>query len=178
MLHICEKRMMTTRSVDAKSFRDTLGHFASGITIISGMVEEVPVGFTCQSFISVSLDPPLVSFSVMKSSKSWPRVGPQGRFAINVLSAEQAHLSNIFARSECDRWSGVSWTTSAVHRNPLIERSLFWLDCSLFAIHEAGDHWIVIAKVDDLCEPAVGQDHSPLIYYKGRYVRIAPTNFA
>jgi flavin reductase (DIM6/NTAB) family NADH-FMN oxidoreductase RutF len=141
------------------------------VTIIGGLVDGAPVGFTCQSFYSVSIDPPLVSFCVMKSSTSWPKIRAVGKFLINVLSSNQTELSDKFSRSTGERWANVDWTTNE-HNNPVISGVLLSLDCDLFAEHEAGDHWITIARVHRLVE-TVGADNSPLLYNRGRYRQLS-----
>ncbi|TCR60802.1 flavin reductase family protein [Bosea sp. BK604] len=154
--------------LDALAFRDRMGRYASGITIIGGLVGDEPAGFTCQSFYSVSSDPPLVSFCVMKTSTSWPRIRPGGRFSVNVLSEGQQEISRAFARSGGQKWLGIKWGLS-LGGNPLIEKTLMWLDCEVFAEHEAGDHFIVIGKVKDM-SPADWHEHgTPLLYFRGQY---------
>ena len=91
--------------VDTQVFRDVLSKYASGVTIISSLHEEQPVGFTCQSFYSVSLQPPLVSFSVMTTSTSYPKVRASGRFVVNVLAEQHFLLSDQFARTGTDKWA-------------------------------------------------------------------------
>lgn len=157
---------MSTGAIDPAAYREALSHFASGVTVISGLVEGEPVGFTCQSFHSVSLDPPLVSFSVMRTSKSWPKLRSVGSFAINVLSADQSELSNEFAKSTGDRWAKVRWTTSP-NNSPLIHDALLWLDCGIYSEVEAGDHSIVVSRVHHLLWDS--RARSPLIFYKGAY---------
>ncbi|MFG6446435.1 flavin reductase family protein [Microbacterium sp. P07] len=153
--------------IDQRALRDTLGHFASGVTIISGTDDEGPIGFTCQSFYSVSMDPPLVSFSVMKTSTTYPRIRETGSFAVNVLSHHQHDVSSQFARKGTDKWAGVQWQPTA-SGNPVILDSLTWLDCDIWAEHEAGDHLIVIGKVNET-SPAEWHRHDPLLYFKGAY---------
>ncbi|MCR2765083.1 flavin reductase family protein [Microbacterium sp. zg.B48] len=155
------------RDFDSAGFREALSHYASGLTVVTGIDDDGPVGFTCQSFYSVSMDPPLVSISVMRTSDSYPRLRRSGRFAVNVLSAAQQPLSEQFARKGVDRWTGVGWTQSP-SGNPLLRESLLWVDCELWAEHEAGDHLIVIGHVQNLgrAEPAAA---APLIFYRGRY---------
>ncbi|MEZ2388550.1 flavin reductase family protein [bacterium RCC_150] len=160
--------MPQTPELDPQAFRHTLGHYASGITIVTGIVEDEPVGFTCQSFYSVSIEPPLVSFSVMKTSTTYPRIRGTGSFAINVLTHSQHAVSSQFARSGADKWSGISWAPAA-SGNPVIDGCLMWLDCELWAEHEAGDHQIVIGRVRAMGRH--GEEHTaePLLFYKGRY---------
>ncbi|WES62829.1 flavin reductase family protein [Microbacter sp. GSS18] len=157
----------TPAPIDARLFRDTLGHYASGITIVSGLEGDEPVGFTCQSFYSVSVDPPLVSFSVMKTSTTYPRIAADGKFAVNVLAHHQDHISNQFARKGTDKWAGIDWQPAA-SGNPIIADTLMWVDCELWAQHEAGDHLIVIGKVVEM-SPVEWHTREPLLYFKGGY---------
>jgi flavin reductase (DIM6/NTAB) family NADH-FMN oxidoreductase RutF len=158
-------------AIEPLRFREALGHYASGITVITSHVDGEPVGFTCQSFHSVSMRPPLVSFSVMSGSASYPKIRQAGRFAVNILSDEQVRISNQFARRGTDKWLGVDWQESPLG-NPIIVGSLHWLDCEIHAEHAAGDHLIVIGEVKalNLQEAAATQ---PLLYYKGQYCNIA-----
>ncbi|AJE46720.1 flavin reductase family protein [Celeribacter indicus] len=156
---------MTPGDIDPRRFRDLLGHYASGLTVIAGIAGKTPVGFTCQSFYSVSLDPPLVSFCVNNGSKSWPQLRPAGTFSINLLAADQAEISNGFAKSSGDRWSGIGRSPSP-RGNPLIHGALAWFDCTLFAEHAAGDHSIVIGQVQAMSET---NEVDPLLFYKGKY---------
>ncbi|MDO6814108.1 flavin reductase family protein [Cobetia amphilecti] len=95
------------------SFREALGHFAFGITIITThQVDDEPIGFTCQSFYSVSMNPPMVSFSVEASSFSYSKIRQAERFAVNILSSEQNHVSNQFAMRGADKWQGIDWQIS------------------------------------------------------------------
>jgi flavin reductase (DIM6/NTAB) family NADH-FMN oxidoreductase RutF len=154
-------------TIDPRGFRDALSHFPSGITIVSGVDGGEPVGFTCQSFYSVSVDPPLVSFSVQKTSSSYPRIKPGGRFCVNVLAHDQQHVSNQFARSGTDKWARIAWHHSA-SGNPVIEDTVMWLDCTTWAEHDAGDHWIVIGEVQETSDQ---QWHhgDPLLFFQGAY---------
>lgn len=163
--------MSTLSRPCAASFREALGHFASGITVITSHLEGEPIGFTCQSFYSVSMNPPLVSFSVMASSASYPKIRQAGRFAVNILSGEQVKLSNQFARRGTDKWHDVDWQASLLG-NPIIAGSLHWLDCEIHAEHAAGDHLIVIGEVKalNLQEVTAAQ---PLLYFKGQYCNLA-----
>ncbi|MFJ4156667.1 flavin reductase family protein [Pseudomonas sp. NPDC089752] len=154
-------------AIEPSRFREALGHYASGITVITSQVDGEPIGFTCQSFYSVSMSPPLVSFSVMANSASYPKIRRAGRFAVNILSGEQAGISNQFARRGTDKWHGIAWQTSPLG-NPIIGGSLHWLDCEIYAEHVAGDHLIVVGEVKALnLQDAVATQ--PLLYFKGQY---------
>ncbi|MEV8268515.1 flavin reductase family protein [Microbacterium sp. NPDC076911] len=161
-------------AIDARTLRDTLGHYASGVTVISGHDADGPIGFTCQSFYSVSMDPPLVSFSVMTSSTTYPRIRETGSFAVNVLAHDQHELSSQFAQKGTDKWAGVDWHESAAG-NPVIHDTLMWLDCEIWAEHEAGDHLVVIGRVREL-SPAEWHQSEPLLFFKGAYRHLRETN--
>ena len=150
-----------------RQFRDTLGHYASGITIVSGIDDGEPIGFTGQSFFPVSIEPPLISFSVMKTSTTYPRIAATGRFAVNVLAHDQHEIANQFARRGTDKWAGVAWNPAA-SGNPIIADTLMWVDCEAWAEHEAGDHLIVIGSVVGM-SPAEWHREEPLLYFKGSY---------
>lgn len=162
---------LSTTAIEPSRFREALGHYASGITVITSLIDGEPLGFTCQSFYSVSMSPPLVSFSVMASSASYPGMRQAGRFAVNILSGEQVGISNQFARQGTDKWHGVQWQASPLG-NPVIAGSLHWLDCQIHAEHAAGDHLIVIGEVKalKLHEDSATQ---PLLYFKGNYCNLA-----
>ncbi|MGB1466135.1 MAG: flavin reductase family protein [Alcanivorax nanhaiticus] len=161
---------LTTKAIDPLHFRKALGHFASGLTVITSQIEDEPIGFTCQSFYSVSTAPPLVSFSVKRDSFSYPKIRRAGRFAVNILSDEQAAVSNIFAQQGADKWKETDWTTSPLG-NPVIGGSLHWLDCEIHAEHQAGDHLIVIGEVRALSLQPTTATH-PLLYFKGQYCNL------
>lgn len=157
--------------IEPAHFREALGHYASGITVVTTHLDGEPIGFTCQSFHSVSMSPPLVSFSVMADSASYPKIRQAGRFAVNILSEDQVDISNQFARRGIDKWQGIERHESPLG-NPLIADSLHWLDCEIYAEHEAGDHIIVIGQVKAL-NLNVEAATQPLLYYKGQYRNIA-----
>ena len=157
-------------TIEPLSFREALGHYASGITVITSHLDGEPIGFTCQSFYSVSTSPPLVSFSVMASSASYPKIRQAGRFVVNILSGEQVGISNQFARKGTDKWHAVEWQQSPLG-NPIIAGSLHWLDCKIHAEHAAGDHLIVIGEVKALSLQATPVTQ-PLLYFKGQYCNI------
>ncbi|WP_409284944.1 flavin reductase family protein [Pseudomonas protegens] len=162
---------LASTAIEPLSFREALGHYASGITVITSQVDGELIGFTCQSFYSVSMSPPLVSFSVMCSSASYPKIRQAGRFVVNILSGQQVRISNQFARKGTDKWHGVHWHESPLG-NPIITGSLHWLDCEIHAEYIAGDHLIVIGEVKalNLQQAAATQ---PLLYFKGQYCNLA-----
>lgn len=156
-----------TGNADPQEFRDTLSLYPSGVTVISSMLGGAPVGFTCQAFYSVSLEPQLVSFSVMNTSASYPRVRQSGRFVVNLLGDQQRHLSDQFARSGTDKWRGITWE-STPSGLPAISDTLGWLECTIWDEHVAGDHLIVIGEVSALHADA-SQSRNPLVFFDRTY---------
>jgi flavin reductase (DIM6/NTAB) family NADH-FMN oxidoreductase RutF len=157
-----------TAAVDAQTFKRALSRFASGITVVGAMVDRMPLGFTCQAFYSVSLNPPLVSFSVMSTGTRWPRIRAVGNFSINVLSADQSSLSDMFGRGSPANWEGVDWTVSEFG-NPVISDVILHLDCTLAAEYVAGDHQVIIARVESFRSLDRSPHSNPLVYYGGSY---------
>lgn len=156
--------------LEARAFRDVVGLYASGITIIAGHDDDGPIGFTCQSFHSVSLTPPLISFNVMANSVTYPRIRKTGKFSVNVLSASQAALSARFARKGENRWAEVDWAITP-GLNPALAGALTWLDCQIEAEHQAGDHLIVVGQVLTMSAAQSGRGE-PLLYFRGQYRRL------
>jgi len=154
-----------TTTPDAPAMRATLGHFASGIVVVTATGPDGPLGFTCQSFASLSLDPPLVSFSPARTSSTWPRIRAGGRFCINVLAEDQQRLSDQFARSGTDKYAGVPWRPGPSGA-PVLDGVCAWIDCTLWREYDGGDHTIVLGRV-----AALGADPSraPLLFHRGRY---------
>ena len=151
---------------DSAQFRKVLGHFPTGVTIVTGWAGDVPAGFTIGSFTSVSLDPPLVAFLPMISSDTWEAMAPAGKFCVNVLRDDQADLCWRFAKSGVgdDRFEQVVWNTSPTGC-PIIEGVGAWIDCVVEHQFELGDHYMVVGRVVDLDHHA--DPHTPLVFYKG-----------
>lgn len=150
----------------ARRFRDVLGRFASGVTVVTSTSGGEPVGMTCQSFSSVSLDPPLVLFIPAKTSRAWPLIQRSGRFCVNFLAADQAELSNTMASRGVDKFAGIDWAPSAATGSPLLPGTLGYVDCAIHAVHEAGDHYVVIGRVLEL---AASDEPEPLLFFQGKY---------
>jgi flavin reductase (DIM6/NTAB) family NADH-FMN oxidoreductase RutF len=150
--------------IDTGRFKEALGHFATGVTIVTALEEGAPVGFTCQAFTSLSLEPPMVALAPAKSSTSWPRIAKAGAFAVNILSSRQEALCRSFAVSGGDKFAGVGWH-SGVTGAPLLDDSLAWIECELGVLHDAGDHELVIGHVLSL---GVGEG-GPLLFYRGGF---------
>ena len=151
---------------DQARFREVLGHFATGITIVTATDEGEPVGFSCQSFAALSLDPPMVILAPAKSSTSWPRIARAGAFCVNILGEHQEAVCRAFAVSGGNKFDGVDWTPGATG-SPLIDGSLATVECTLGAIYEGGDHELVTGHVVDM---EIGKG-SPLIFYRSGFGR-------
>ena len=152
-------------AVDPALMREVLGHFASGVTVVTAVTPEGPIGFTCQSFSSLSLDPPLVAFAPARTSRTWPRLRDISRFCVNVLAEDQDVLSRRFAQSGTDKFAGVHWTPSR-HGSPVLDDVVAWIDGELWAEYDGGDHTIVVARVLDLGADA---GRRPLLFHRGAY---------
>jgi 3-hydroxy-9,10-secoandrosta-1,3,5(10)-triene-9,17-dione monooxygenase reductase component len=157
---------------DPQRFRQVLGHFATGVTVITGMHEGEPAGFACQAFAALSLEPPLVLFCPSKSSGTWPRIARIGDLGINVLAADQRDLARRFGVSAADKFAGVGWS-AAGNGAPILEGVLTWAACKVETVHEAGDHFVVIARVTELGDCVAGD---PLLFYRGRFTLSATTD--
>lgn len=157
--------------VDQGEFRRVLGHFATGVTVVTapaGAGEPGPAGFACQSFSSLSLDPPLVAFMVGRTSTTWPRIARAGVFCVNVLGAHQGALCRGFAVRGADKFAGVEYGTAPVSGSPRLAGALAWIDCTVHAVHTGGDHLIVVGRVDAL--DTADEDMAPLLFHKGHFL--------
>ncbi|HEX2895941.1 MAG TPA: flavin reductase family protein, partial [Marmoricola sp.] len=153
----------------ARRFRDVLGLFASGVTVVTSMSDGSPVGMTCQSFSSVSLEPPLVMFCPAKTSRAWPLMQRAGFFCVNFLAADQADVSQAMATKGSDKYDGIEWAP-APSGAPLIDGVIGFVDCTVHSVHEAGDHYVVLGRVGELGFAGPGK---PLLYYRGNYDTVA-----
>lgn len=158
--------------IGSDDFRYVLGHFATGVTIITTCDgDSRPVGLTASAFTSVSLDPPLVLVCVDHKSQSYPSLLERGRFAVNILGAEQEAVSRRFASTRLDKFDGLAFRMSDWGL-PLIDGALAQLECTTVNTHAGGDHTIFVGRVE---RAQVGSGE-PLLYYRGRYDRLAGVN--
>jgi 3-hydroxy-9,10-secoandrosta-1,3,5(10)-triene-9,17-dione monooxygenase reductase component len=151
-------------------FRTVLGHFATGIAVVTAMDGREPVGMTIQSFCSLSLEPPLILLCPGRGSTSWPRIEPAGRCCINLLAEGQERVARQFARSGSDKYAGVGWHPSPETGSPMLEGAIAWIDCTVESIFPGGDHLIVVCRALDL---AARTDLRPLIFFQSGFGRIA-----
>jgi flavin reductase (DIM6/NTAB) family NADH-FMN oxidoreductase RutF len=154
---------------DHRAFRDALGRYGTGVTIITCATPTGPLGIAANSFASVSLDPPLVLWSPAKSSSRYPFFMAAEHFAVHVLEAGQAAMCQAFARSG-DAFDACDWHQSG-RGVPLIDGCLSRFECRQVAAHDGGDHSIVVAHVDQVTT----RDGAPLLFHAGRYGGFAET---
>ncbi|MEV7392288.1 flavin reductase family protein [Streptomyces sp. NPDC091215] len=159
--------------IDQSEFRRVLGNFATGVTVVTAPAAEgepSPAGFACQSFSSLSLDPPLICFMVGRTSATWPRIARAGVFCVNVLGAGQGELCRAFAVSGADKFSGVAYDAAPVSGAPRLAGAAAWIDCTVHAVHTGGDHLIVAGRVGAL--GAGETPDGPLLFHRGRFARL------
>lgn len=154
---------------DSAKYRQVLGHFATGVTVITAASEGEPVGLAVGSFSSVSLDPPLVAFFAGKGSTSWPKIEAAGSFCVNILAEDQEEICRRFASKDDDKFAGLGWSPAG-SGSPLLAGVLGWIDCDISSVIEAGDHYCVLGLVRDL---HVEHDGAPLLFFRGGYGRFA-----
>lgn len=161
----------TSRGIDAADFRHILGHYPTGVSVITAAHDDgsPAAGMVVGTFTSVSLDPPLVAFLPDKKSSSWPQIKETGRFCVNVLGADQEALCRQFSARGGDKFEGVAWRPSP-SRNPILEGIVAWVDCTIEQVVESGDHYIVVGRVVDLELEA--DDSSPLTFHRGRFGQV------
>ncbi len=154
-------------SIDSREFRNALGSFATGVTVVTcSDAEGNPVGATASSFNSVSMDPPLILWSVTKNIHSANAFINAKDFVINVLSADQVDTSNGFARSGEDKFAGVD-TEAGIAGVPMLKGCVTRFQCKTWATYDGGDHEIIVGEVQamDTC------DKDGLVFYKGSYAK-------
>ena len=163
MLH----RMTTNADCDNRAFRDALGCFATGVTIVTCLDENgAAIGATASSFNSVSLDPPLILFSLGHHMRTLRAFEAAAAFAVNVLHVDQKEISTQFAsQSVVDKWAGIAHTISD-HGCPLIDGALAIFECESWERHHGGDHIIFVGRV---VRTTANVTHHPLLFYRGKY---------
>ena len=150
---------------DARSFRDALGRFATGVAFVTAAPDGEPTGLIVNSLASVSLEPPLVSFSPSRSSLTWSRMRRSGRLGVNVLGRQHEQFAKRATPAGADRFAGLDWTLGR-GGTPLLTDALATLECEIVAEHPAGDHWIVVARVDEV---RISPSKDPLVFFAGAF---------
>jgi 3-hydroxy-9,10-secoandrosta-1,3,5(10)-triene-9,17-dione monooxygenase reductase component len=154
--------------IDAAHFRTVLGHFPTGVTVVTAMGPDGPAGLAVGSFFSVSLDPPLVGFCPNKASSNWPAIRGASVFCVNILAEDQEDVCRVFAAKGGDKFSGIGWHPSSTG-SPRLHDVLAWIDCEIDAVHDAGDHEVCIGRVKEL--DVERHRAGPLVFFRGGYGR-------
>lgn len=150
--------------------RDVLGCFPTGVAVVTAVTPDGDLhGVTINSFNSVSLDPPLVLFSLSRDLNSLPALESAAAFAINILRDDQAHLSSRFATALTDKWSGIEYRAGFTGA-PLLAPALAVLECRPYAQYDGGDHVIFVLRVTHIEADAT---RNPLVFFRGRYHTLA-----
>lgn len=158
-------------TIDADSFRRILSHYPTGVCVITALqAGGGPVGMAVGSFASASLAPPLIAFFPDKGSTSWPKIEAAGRFCVNVLADDQEWLCRRFSSKLENKFEDVCHRLSEAGL-PILDDVVAWIDCTLHAVHEAGDHFIVLGHVQTL---ATERDAHPLLFCRGGYGHFSP----
>jgi len=154
---------------EAARFRQILGSFPTGVTVVTTLHEGRPVGLAAGSFFSVSLDPPLVGFCVMTTSNTWPAIERRGSFGVSILADDQTGICRQLATKDPDKFERLSWSPAPVTGSPLLDGAVAHLDCDLEQQHLAGDHWIVVGRVRAL--DFHRSEAEPLVFCRGGFGR-------
>jgi flavin reductase (DIM6/NTAB) family NADH-FMN oxidoreductase RutF len=158
---------------DWRAFRQALGQFPTGVCVVTCAVAGTRLGMTMSSFNSLSLDPPLVLFSIDRRSSSLHLWEQAKGYAINVLAENQKDISNRFSRSLSNKWEGTSCTLGCFDA-PVLPGVAAVFECAAWATHDGGDHALFIAEVKRF---RAAPDRHPLVFGKGRYATLQPTEF-
>jgi flavin reductase (DIM6/NTAB) family NADH-FMN oxidoreductase RutF len=150
----------------SENFRKVLGRLPTGVVVVTGGDPRHPSGLVCGSFMSVSLEPPLVVVSPAKSSTSWPAIEASGSFCANVLADNQEHLAHRFARSGGDKFENIDWHPAPGTGSPLLDDVAAWIDCRIYQRFDAGDHLLVLGEVVEL---SVDTDAGALVFHRGAF---------
>lgn len=162
-----DERLFVPGTETSREFRTALGTFATGVTVVTAMGDQGPMGMTANSFTSLSLDPPLVLWSPAKNSSKHGGFTTAAHFAIHVLGEEQDGLSASFTRGGT-AFDGLAWEINA-EGAPVIPGTLARFECALHAVHDGGDHSIVIGRVLRVAQ----RDGAPLCFSQGAFGRFA-----
>ncbi len=155
-------------SVTPDEFRSVLGRFPSGVTVVTTKDRDgSDEGMTVSAFCSVSLDPPLVLICIEKTASAYSALTTAPGFVVNILSASQEQIARRFSIVDIDRFEGVGYSRSP-NGLAVLDDVLGIIECATFAMHEAGDHTIIVGEV----EAARAQNGTPLLYYRGGYAQL------
>ncbi len=161
---------MTHPDIPSEEFRRVLGRFPTGVTVVTSNGPDGPVGVAIGSFASVSLDPPLVGFFLGKQASTWSAIEAAGHFCVNILGAHQLEECGVMASRDPNKFDGVTTTPAPISGAPVLDGAVGWIDCTMWAVYDGGDHHIVLGRVMAL--DAV-HDVDPMVFLGGTYGRHA-----
>ncbi|WP_364306251.1 flavin reductase family protein [Paenarthrobacter nitroguajacolicus] len=150
---------------DERSLRDALGRFATGVAIISAQTASGPVGMAVNSFTSVSLDPPLIAFCPMRTSRSWAAIRRAGSFSVSVLGEHHEEVARLLASKSNNKFGTHVWD-ACTSGHPVLPDALAWFDATIDTTFDGGDHEVVLARVTSW---SGSQDGTPLVFFGGKY---------
>jgi flavin reductase (DIM6/NTAB) family NADH-FMN oxidoreductase RutF len=153
---------------DTRAFRDALGNFATGVTVVTTLCDEGPLGMTANSFASVSLDPPLVLWSPARGSARFAAFEAASHFAVHILAADQIALSNAFATKGLEPFKDTPYS-NGIEGTPLFDGCVARFECRHAAGHDGGDHLILVGEVLRFAQ----WDKPALLYHRGKYETLA-----
>ncbi len=163
-----------TAGIDPAMFRETLGHYPTGVAVVTAIAENgLPAGMVVGTFSSVSLDPPLIAFYPTKNSASFAILRTAPAFCINVLASDQEPLCRRLATGGASKFDGVEWRPGPLG-SPVLDGAVSWVECTFEQTREAGDHYIVLGRVHEF---AVQRSTLPLLFFQGGYGRFSPGSF-
>ncbi|CRK57820.1 Nitrilotriacetate monooxygenase component B [Alloactinosynnema sp. L-07] len=163
--HLVTQADPEPRAPTPDELRRAMSAFAAGVTVVTGLDEDGPVGFACQSFASVSLDPPLILFCADHRGRAWPRIRAAGRFTVNVLAERQEDLCARFGSSRGAKYDGLDWAVSC-WGTPTLRDVLLRVHAEVYDVHVAGDHDVVLGRV---LEVELLAEERPMIFYRGGF---------
>ena len=152
-------------ALEARSFRDALGRFATGVAFVTAAPDGEPTGLIVNSLTSVSLEPPFISFCPSRSSLTWSRMRRARRFGVNVLGRQHERFAMRATPAGADRFDGLNWEPGP-RGVPLLTDALATLECEIHAEHPAGDHWIVVGRVNDVRTSPL---KDPLVFFASAF---------
>lgn len=164
-------QMLTPRAPDPQLFRQVLGRYATGVVLVTAQTDDdrPGCGIVANSFTSVSLDPPLVSFCAGKSSSTWPLIRAAGSFAVNILGDHHRDACRAFVAKEPGRDELLAGATRGAVGAPLLPDALGWIECEIAEIYDAGDHELVLGEVLRL---ELRDERAPLLFYEGKLAQV------
>ena len=162
------------QELDSSVFRHVMKHYPTGVCVITALDSFGAIGITVGSFTSVSLQPALVGFFIDRCSGSWDRLQRVGKFCVNVLASDQGELCRRFAAKSADKFAGLPLRLSS-NGSPILDSVVAWIDCTVHAVHPAGDHWIVLGRVHQL---KLADADQPLLFFGGQLGKFVSLNDA